>query len=393
MHHSDRVARHATFWVGASAVIGLLFAAMACAGPRAPTPAGQPTAGSASSSADAAAAWERVVAAAKAEGEIVLVGPPGTAIRDVLAGEFQQRYPEIRVDYSSMSGSQVPAKLLPERQAGMFRTDLVFGGTSTHIADLMPAGALDPIRPFLVGPEVQDESKWLGGRFDFSDDAAEYNLVYVSGVKVPIAYHPQMIAPSEIKSYRSLLDPKWRAKVATLDPRGAGAGLATATFFYSTPSLGPTFLRQLLGSGIVLSKDDRQILNWVTRGQYPIVLAPSEAGGTELKSKGLPLEFLDADALEESSYLTSGFGSTSVLNRAPHPNAVKVYLNWLLSREGQALWTVAHGYPSRRLDAPTDHLRPGVVPKPGVQYQENYKEPYVHMKDEVAQLLRTEIRD
>jgi ABC-type Fe3+ transport system substrate-binding protein len=80
-----------------------------------------------------------------------------------------------------------------------------------------------------------------------------------------------------------------------------------------------------------------------------------------------------------------------VVNRAPHPNAAKVYLNWLLSRDGQLDWSRATGVGSRRTDIPTDHLPDYVVPRPGVKYQQSWKEALVDLKEEVMELLRTAI--
>jgi iron(III) transport system substrate-binding protein len=144
---------------------------------------------------------------------------------------------------------------------------------------------------------------------------------------------------------------------------------------------------------VVFSKDDRQLLDWVSRGQHPIGLAASETAALELKGKGVPLELVSADALREGGFVSGGFGSLAVLNRAPHPNAVKLYMDWLLSVPGQTDWSKASGYPSRRLDVPAEHTDPGARPKPGAQYQEQYKEVYVRLKDEAIAFVRSIIRD
>jgi iron(III) transport system substrate-binding protein len=335
--------------------------------------------------------WDQTVAAAKQEGKLVILGPPGADAREALTANFQKRYPEIQIEFNSASGAQTAPKILTERQAGQYLGDMHIGGTTTMLTSLVPVGALDPIQSFLVGPDTRDQSPWLNNKFDFSDDAGTYNLVFTSAVKAPLAYHPRQVNIAEIKSYRDLLDPKWRGKVSMRDPRTAGPGLATATFLYMTPSLGPDYLRQFLNSGVIFSTDDRQILDWVARGQYPIALAPSELETAELSKKGLPIQLQDAHEIQEGSYLTAAFGSVAVLNRAPHPNATKVYLNWLLSKEGQTDWSVASGYPSRRMDIPTDHLTKATIPRPGVQYQENYKEPYVVIKTELDAFLENAI--
>jgi iron(III) transport system substrate-binding protein len=386
----------------AALVVGSLLLA-ACAPGAAPTAsagpgsqaAANPVASGQSEGAQggAAAEWDRVVAAAKREGKLVIVGQVGADVREALTQDFQRRFPEIQVEYNSMRGAEIAAKLPTERQAGQYLVDLAVTGTTSQL-DLMDANVLDPIQPYLVGPETLDRSKWLGGKLDFADNAEKFNVVMISGVNLPIAYNPTLVSSSELKSYKDVLDPKWRGKVSMVDPRMAGSGLAAATFFYGTPSLGKEFLANLFAAGVVFSRDLRQPLEWLARGQYPVSLGPSAFEAVELRQKGLPIELLGADAVEESSYLTASWGSVAVVNRPPHPNAAKVYLNWLLSRDGQTEVSKANGHPSRRLDVSTDHLlHQSAIPKPSAQYQENYKEPYVRMRDEVVDFLKSVSRN
>jgi ABC-type Fe3+ transport system substrate-binding protein len=204
-----------------------------------------------------------------------------------------------------------------------------------------------------------------------------------------MAYNPNLLSPSEITSYQDLLQPRWRGKISMRDPRTAGAGQGVAKFMYMTPSLGPEYLKQLFAVGVVLSKDDRQVLDWIVRGDYLITLGQHDTTVVEMINKGLPLRQLSADDLAEGSFTTAGTGTLSVFTRPPHPNAVKVYLDWLLSREGQIAWSKALGYPSRRRDVPTDHLDPATLPRPGVQYQQQYKESVLPVTQEVQEFLRT----
>jgi iron(III) transport system substrate-binding protein len=248
---------------------------------------------------------------------------------------------------------------------------------------------MDPLLPLLVGPEARDLSKWTGGKLDFADRAEQYNLVIANIVKAPLAYNPRLVSPGEIKSYKDLLDPKWKGKIVMYDPRSAGVGLAGIQFFYTKEGLGKPFIQQLLSQNLTFSREDRQILDWVVHGQYPIALGPPDKTMAEMKSKGITIELLGTEDIAEGSYLTAGVASVGVVNRAPHPNAVKVYLDYLLSAEAQLAFSKAIGYPSRRLDVPTDHLPDFVVPKPGVVYDQNYKEEALDLKDEVAQFLRT----
>jgi iron(III) transport system substrate-binding protein len=340
---------------------------------------------------DGHAAWEETVAAARREGKIVIMGSAGTAARDGLTQGFQERYPDIQVDYTGQLSPQLAPKILAERQAGQHITDLYIGGTGTLLTHLLPAGVIDPVQPFLVGPDIQDTSRWLGGTFDFSDDASRYNLVFAAVVKAPWAHNPRLVAAGELRSYRDLLDPKWRGKLVMSDPGMPGAGLNGVTHLYMTPSLGKDYLRELFSTGLVISKEPRQILDWVARGQYHIALAPSERDTVELMQKGVPIELFDPETLREEAGLTVGPGSLAVITRPPHPNALKVYLNWLLSKEGQTAFSREADYPSLRLDVPTDHVLKSLIPKPGVQYINTYKEPAVRLGEEIDSFLKSTV--
>jgi iron(III) transport system substrate-binding protein len=360
----------------------------ACA-PTAPAATSGPApAGAIPAPAPTDATWEQVVAAAKREGRVAVNGPASAEAREALTEGFHRRYPEIQVDYSGSAGSAVPPKLFAEREAGQYRADLVINGTTTQI-DLIRGQAMDPIRPYLTGPNTRDPAPWQGGKLAFADNAATHNVIYGYTVKTPIIYNPSQVAPGEIRSYKDLLQPKWRGKMAMYDPRAAGTGLSYAAFFYAHEELGKEFLRALLGQNMVLSRDERQLLDWVVRGQYALVIAPAERMMTDFRSKGVPLHLLSAESIQEGTYVTAGTSSVGVVNRAPHPNALQVYLDYLLSRDGQYDWSKGGGFVSRRTDVPTDHLPDYVLPKPGVRYEEDWREDSVDLKDEVAAFIRS----
>jgi ABC-type Fe3+ transport system substrate-binding protein len=105
----------------------------------------------------------------------------------------------------------------------------------------------------------------------------------------------------------------------------------------------------------------------------------------------VPLEDLPGTAITEPTYLNAGWGSVGVINKAPHPNAGKVYLNWLLSKAGQEAIAKVSGYPSRRQDTATEGLPEFTIPKPGVQYLDDASEENQRVKQEVLAFLKTAI--
>jgi iron(III) transport system substrate-binding protein len=332
--------------------------------------------------------WAQIVEAAKREGQVSLLGQTGEPVFEALAYAFERAYPEIRVDYNGMIGAQMVTKVLTERAAGVHSVDVVVHGTTSVINGLLPEAAIDPIIPALMGPD-NDPSKWRGGAYEFADEEGKYALLFLGGLKIPLVYNPSLVQPGEITSYRDLLDPKWKGKIAMLDPRVAGAGLASSIFMFTSPELGKDYLAALFKQDVVITKDDRQLTDWIARGQYPIGLASNDFTALDMKARGVPIESLPAHAVKEGTYVTAAWGSVALLKQAPHPNAARVYLNWLLSKEGQEGVAQASGYPSRRLETSKAGLREGVVPRPDAEYRDLSKERYIQQQEEVVRYLRT----
>jgi ABC-type Fe3+ transport system substrate-binding protein len=335
------------------------------------------------------AEWERVLTAARKEGKVVVFGPPGAAARKALTEGFQKSFAGIEVEYSGMTGSKASPRLLAERRAGSYLVDVHVGGTGTMLQSLLPAGALDPIEPVLILPEVIDPKKWWQGKLEFADTAGKYNLIFTTNVRTHVAVNPKLVKRDELKSYWDFLNPKWRAKIVMDDPTLSGPGQGTAKFFLIHPTLGREFIRRLFTEQkVTLVRNERQLLEWIVRGDYLIAISPSELNTNDLTAKGLPIELVRSDQFKEGSTLNAGFGSVARMNRAPHPNAARVYLNWLLSKDGQTEWSRGSGYPSRRLDVPRDHVSPESLPREGKSYLPTYKEEYFRYNDEVEAFIR-----
>jgi iron(III) transport system substrate-binding protein len=336
--------------------------------------------------------WEQIVAAAKREGKVAILGPVGTDVRDAFTQGFQKKYPEIQVDYFGTQGPQVAPRLFAELNAGRYLTDLVVSGTTTALESLVPANAIIPIQPFLVGPETQELSKWRDGKLHFSDEAEKYNLVYGMRVQVAFVYNRDKVSPAKIKSWKDLLNPEWKGQMVMENPRRAGGGLDLATFWYTQEKLGlgKSFIRQFFTTQeILLSNDDRQALDFVARGRHLLAVGSSGVLSFEFKSKGLPIELLSSSALQEGGFVTASNGTVSVVRNAPRLNAVKLYLDYLLSSEAQLAWSKASGLSSLRRDVSRDHIPELLVPKENITYQENHTEKYVLMRKEIVDFINS----
>ena len=312
--------------------------------------------------------WERAVKAAEQEGQVVVY----KIAHDSEWQAFQKKFPKIKVVLIHGNAAQIQQRLLAERRAGKFLADVVRlgGGTSTS---LYKAKALDPIGPALMLSEVKDVSKWLDGKHHYNDIDNQYVFVYAAFPLHLLGYNQKLVDPKTLTSYWDLLDPKWKGKITIKDPKEPGGG-SPLLFLYHNPQLGPEYLKKLFTvAGLTLVRDDRQQTDWLAAGKFPITLTSKATEVEEAKSQGLPVDVLDAHAFKKDGVgLEAGGTMLALANRAPHPNAAKVLINWFLSREGQTAVqkTGANdpGQNSLREDIPKEHLPASLQRQRGVKY-------------------------
>lgn len=318
--------------------------------------------------------WERTVEAAKKEGQ-VNVYPAHNQASVIDAGVFQKRFPEIKVVQVVVQGAAAVQRILSERRAGKYLADVHVGGGNVGL-QLYRAKAYDPMRPALILPEVVDESKWWQGKYHYADAENRYSFLYIGAPSsITIHYNTQLASAKELKSLRDLLNPKWRGRIVSYDIRGGGPGGGTFRFVYHHPKLGAEFIRKLYGeTDITLTRDGRLAIDWLATGKFAVCLVCSYTDVMKAKSQGLPIESLTFGAIEGIAGMTAEGGAVSIMNKASHPNAAKVFINWLLSREGQITAQKAladygsQALDSMRIDIPKDDVPPNFRRTEGIHY-------------------------
>ena len=372
------------------AVVTLL-AATAC---QAPAPSSAPAATSPSAGAGGGAAaerarqpagWDELVAAARQEGRVTVYGPPGQEYRAVLVDGFQRAYPGITVDAIFINPTERLSRLAAERAAGRYLADVWIGGTNPAVTEVKEAKYSAPLQPALMLPEVVDPAGWLDGHLWWADSAEPYtNLMFQGSSQAFVAINTRLVGADELTSYWDLLAPKWKGKIVANDIRRPGPGGVPTRFIYKSPDLGPTFLTRLFSeTDVMLTADPRQLVDWLAQGTYAIGIFMAGRDILVGARQGLPIDVVPPERFKEGSSLGPGNGSMVLLDQAPHPNAAKLYVNWLLSRDGQRVWQEAIEEPSLRVDIPKDGLAPSAVPKPGLTYVNAAGEEYARLASDV----------
>lgn len=284
--------------------------------------------------------WEKTVKAAEEEGALVIYMTQ--AFEPVFRESFQKKFPKIKVTTVSGRGPQLSQRVMSERRADKFAVDLYISGNISPLTVFHRAKILQPIQPLLVLPEVIDPTGWYEGKHHYDDPENRYIFVFEGTPRSgEITFNTKLVNPVEIKSYWDLLQPKWKGKFVSVDPLVSGPISAAQIFFYKHPDLGGEFLRRLHAeTDIAIVRSNEQMLDWLSAGKYAFGIGARDVDTAMMQ--GLPLAQFLPGSLKEGSSVTAYNGTLSYFNRAPHPNAAKVAINWLLSREGQATWLDAN---------------------------------------------------
>jgi iron(III) transport system substrate-binding protein len=287
--------------------------------------------------------WAKLSAAAKQEGTLAIAsgGAPSRQYRPVVE-VFQKKF-GVRVEVSTGNATDTVNRILAERKAGRHSMDVALISSRESNQRLLPSESIIPFTPLLIHPEVLEMSAWYGGKHWYADKASRYVFIYhVSKEdRYESWYNTDKVKEAEIGMFRKqsdIFDPRWRGKIAG-QGMGDPSGIRQMIDSYFEPDRGPEWVRAYLTTAGVTFSDDRRILEtWLTGGRFPLYAV---ATGSEeligLAKKGLPIKQIFLPK-QQGVIRAGGSGCCiSAFADAPHPNAAKLFINWFLSKEGQAL--------------------------------------------------------
>ena len=328
--------------------------------------------GSAAGAYTPPATWDEMLAAAKAEGKVVVAASPDPETRQRLPAAFTQRF-GIQVEYLA-GATEVTARLQTERAAGQYTLDVEVNGSDSVYGTLYANKWLDPLKSSLLLPEVTDGSKWKAGAPWFRDPNGDTALQILSTISNNVMINADLLSPNDFPNADALLDPKWKGKICTFDPSANGGGLAVGAALYIAK--GEDYVTKLYkGQQAVLSRDYQQVADWLARGAYPVGVAVPKTYLDPYVKAGVKVAPLDLPDAPNS--LGGGFGIVVVMNKAPHPNAARVFANWIASKEGQTLYSQTQLQAPVRNDIEATWVPPELVPKPGAKYLDTYEYKFV----------------
>jgi ABC-type Fe3+ transport system substrate-binding protein len=295
--------------------------------------------------------WEKAIDAGKKEGKVVVSIPASTELRKEVEKTFKQRF-GIEAELIAGRAASIVGKIQQEAKSGANSFDLHLGGSESMVGGLLSEGLLEPFEPAMILPEIKNPNAWWGGHI-WIDNARRYIYSSQAYQTENIWYNSDYVKPEEIRSFGDLLNPKWSGKIGYLDPRSPGSGTSIWSFLWQLR--GEAYLRKLVTQKMFIGRDQRQLAENLAKGKLALVVGLTYYSFLPFLKAGLPVKPLPNP--RDEVYISGGSGNLTIIKGAPHPNATKVFVNWILGKEGQEVFSRTMGQGTRRLDIDTQWLK------------------------------------
>ena len=200
--------------------------------------------------------WEKTLAAAKREGTLVVGIPASSELRKTIDAKFKEKF-GIALELFPSRGPENLTRIITEHNAGARYFDILIAGGATPLS-MVSAGAADDFQPYMILPEVKDAKNWWGGHiWEDNVSTKRYIYAFLCYTSETFWFNTAQVAPQEIRSFDDLLNPKWKGKIAFLDPRNPGSGQNTWSFLWKIK--GEEYLTKLAQHELLISQNQRQI--------------------------------------------------------------------------------------------------------------------------------------
>jgi iron(III) transport system substrate-binding protein len=277
---------------------------------------------------------EPVVEAARKEGRLMLYAGMDTDEARLLASEFAKKFPFIRAEIFRASGEKIQQRFLVEHRAGMHGAD-IFQASIVQVYQLKNLQLLEPY----ISSEA---AAYHAG---FKDPQGRWTALYQ--IPYVIGYNTRLVPPNDIPAaYEDLLKPRWKGLIA----------LETEEYqwFYHWMQIlgrdkGLDFMRKFAGQNLEMRAGHTLLAQLVAAGEVALATVVYSNRVERMKAAGAPIDWV-----RFKGPTITAINAIAIPIKAPHPNAAKLFIDFVLSKEGQ---TLLRGL--RRIPA-----RPDVLPDP-----------------------------
>jgi len=281
----------------------------------------------------------QLVEAAKKESKVVFYTAIDLKVAEGIAKAFEAAYPGVFVQIERTGSERMFQRVQQERASNVYSADVLDGSDQAMFVSFKRQGMLEPFVPAEVA------AKWPAAQ---RDPDGQYASVRFS--LMPIAYNTKLVKPEDApKSFADLLDPKWAGKMVKAHP-GYSGGIVTSTFQVSR-DLGWNYLQKLAKQRVLQVQSATEPPKKLALGERAVAADGLEYVSNLEREKGAPIALVYP--LEGTPFIP---GCAAIVTKAPHPNAAKLFVSFLFSREAQQMLADIGGMRS---------FHPEVKDKPG----------------------------
>lgn len=272
-----------------------------------------------------------MIEAARKEGSVVwYTGMIVNQIVRPLVAAFEAKYPGIKVQYSRAAGNDNALKIINEARARRPLADMF--DSSSALNPLLDAKLVEVFRP-------KEAERYAADVKDPNGMWTAPNIYYFTA-----AYNTSLVPANEApQTYEDLLDPKWQGRIAwTYDLTAGGPpGFIYNILTQRGQDKGMEYLRAFAKQKPVsIPAAQRVVLDKVIAGEYPLALMTLSYHSTISAAKGAPVQWL------KMSPMVMTPNTAGLVKNAPHPNAAKLLLEFLLTKEAQEIFAANDYMPS-----------------------------------------------
>jgi len=271
-------------------------------------------------------AQRQLIEAAKKESKLVFYTSVETEFARVLTGGFEAKYPFIKTDVFRSTHDKIFSRLNIERKAGTFAADVLSVG-EFETYHMQKRGLLTPYKApsAAVYPEgfKDPDGYWT----DFYDNliVSAYNTTRVKRDELP-------------KRYEDLLDPRWRRRMV-LD-RNEDRWFANM-LLHMGEKKGMEFMQALAKQEVAIRSGRSLITQLLAAGEFDLQIVAYWYRPYLMKKQGAPVDWFSLEPAFVALH------PISIVERAPHLNAAKLFVDYVLSEEGQRLLAKRGREPAR----------------------------------------------
>jgi iron(III) transport system substrate-binding protein len=273
-------------------------------------------------------ATPELVDAANKEGAVAFYTSIDVAVAEKMTAAFSKMYPKIHLQVERSGAERILQRLMQEYGSNIHTADVVESSDITSFVDWKQRGWMAEFVPEDVGKYWPKDQRDPDGTF-----------ATVRAHCPVIGYNTKQVKAADAPtSFADLLNPKWRMRMVKAHPSYSGTIVTSTYCLVQAPGLGWDYISKLAKQQVLQVQSSTEPPKKVDQGERSVMVDGNEYNAFFMRDNNEPIEIVYA---AEGTPLVPG--QAGVLKAAPHPNAARLFANFLFSQECQQLMIDAGG--------------------------------------------------